>query len=88
MPFRDGSGPRGDGRLGRGLGPCADGGAGRGGRGGRGRRGLGLGRSGGAVGSADPSLTSALTNRVRELEAEVRRLSGRQAPAPQDDATE
>lgn len=76
MPMRDGSGPRGLGRQGRGLGPC-----------GLGRRNDTQGQGGGyrwrALAPPDASQEQdALGRRVAALEAELIELRGRRAEAP------
>lgn len=76
MPFRDGSGPIGDGRPGRGLGLC-----------GLGRRNGGFGMGGGyrwrALSPGGASQDQAgLARRVSELQAELDELRGRLANAP------
>lgn len=85
MPMRDGSGPWGNGRQGRGLGPCGGGQAGRGGAGRGSGRGAGFGFGGGrwAAGAApdgtDAAQLADLTRQVDQLQAEIKTL--RQSPA-------
>ena len=78
MPFRDGTGPSGQGpRTGRGAGNCAgQGGAGRfGSRGlGRGGRGRGLGRG---LGIAPEQERSWLENQVQSLQAVLQSITER-----------
>ena len=77
MPFRDGSGPRGDGRLGRGLGPCGAGGRAAGdGFGGRGLR-RRFARLNGAAYDQE-----SLARQVDELRSELRELRGRLGDNP------
>jgi hypothetical protein len=71
MPFKDGTGPSGQGpRTGRGLGNCAgQGGAGRGRSFGRGR-----GQGSNAIPTQDNSW---IQNRLDELQAAIQKLTGR-----------
>lgn len=73
MPFKDGTGPNGQGpRTGRGQGNCAgQGGAGRG-------RGLGLGRGRGQGINATPTQDNSwIQNRLDELQAAIQKLTER-----------
>lgn len=73
MPLRDGSGPMGNGRLGRGLGPC-----GRGRQGGVFRLGGGFRRRAAMPADAGQDQV-ALARRVDELQAALDELRGRLA---------
>jgi hypothetical protein len=77
MPFRDGTGPSGQGsRTGRGAGNCAgQGGTGRfSGRGGRGR---GFGRGFGVLGAAPDQERSWLESQVKSLQVALQNITER-----------
>ena len=76
MPFRDGSGPAGQGtRTGRGAGNCAgQGGSGRFGGRGRGRGGRGLGRG---IGFASNQDRSWLEDQVKSLQSALQKVTER-----------
>lgn len=69
MPFRDGSGPMGDGRPGLGRGPCAGGWPGRAGMSGRRMRRLWTGQDG-----YNPPAQTGLASQVQQLQDEVKAL--------------
>jgi|GEM_PF-7020520 len=76
MPFRDGTGPMGDGRPGWGRGPCAGGWPGRAGMSGRGMRRLGVGQGG-----YNPAEQAGLASQVEQLQGEVKALRAKLNPS-------